>query len=255
MRLRHRKRHSRRIRQRGLESFRAEIAALGPFLRDRVGELQDWEQISLLTVAVDRLSRWSRPGLLCIGDAAHAMSPIGGVGINLAIQDAVATANILGPKLLQRTPSESELYAVQQRRNFPTRATQGLQIVIQKNVIRLVLGSAKPLTLPWPLKLLRRWPILRRIPARVIGVGFQRGINPCSFLNHRRADGELTPTCPDGIPRMPKRLSWRSSCLGFSGPNIFQKAGCSLNVARSSCWTEWELISALPLPVAIHDRF
>ncbi len=83
----------------------------------------------------------------------------------------------------------------------------------------------------------------------------QRGINPCSFLNHRRADGELTPTCPDGIPRMPKRLSWRSSCLGFSGPNIFQKAGCSLNVARSSCWTEWELISALPLPVAVHDRF
>src|SRR5207244_7747994 len=85
------------IRRRGLESFREEIAALAPFLRDRTGELQDWEQISLLTVAVDRLSRWSRPGLLCIGDAAHAMSPIGGVGINLAIQDAVATANILGP--------------------------------------------------------------------------------------------------------------------------------------------------------------
>jgi len=161
------------IRRRGLESFRDEIAALAPFLRDRTGELQDWEQISLLTVAVDRLSRWSRPGLLCIGDAAHAMSPIGGVGINLAIQDAVATANILGPKLLQGTPSESELYAVQQRRNFPTRATQGLQIVIQNNVIRRVLGSAKPLTLPWLLKLLRRWPILRRIPARVIGVGFR----------------------------------------------------------------------------------
>ena len=161
------------IRRRGLESFRDEIAALAPFLRDRVGELQDWEQISLLTVAVDRLSRWSRPGLLCIGDAAHAMSPIGGVGINLAIQDAVATANIVGPKLLQRTPSESELYAVQQRRNFPTRATQRLQILVQNNVIRRVLGSAKPLTLPWPLKLLRRWPILRRIPARVIGVGFR----------------------------------------------------------------------------------
>jgi len=161
------------IRRRGLESFRAEIAALAPFLRDRVGELQDWEQISLLTVAVDRLSRWSRPGLLCIGDAAHAMSPIGGVGINLAIQDAVATANIIGPKLLQRSPAESELHAVQQRRNFPTRATQGLQIVIQNNVTRRVLGSAKPLTLPWPLKLLRRWPILRRIPARIIGIGFR----------------------------------------------------------------------------------
>src|SRR5438874_5808848 len=117
------------IRRRGLESFREEIAALAPFLRDRTGELQDWEQISLLTVAVDRLSRWSRPGLLCIGDAAHAMSPIGGVGINLAIQDAVATANILGPILRQRTPSESELHAVQKRRNFPTRATQRLQIL------------------------------------------------------------------------------------------------------------------------------
>src|SRR5438132_4097664 len=161
------------IRRRGLESFRDEIAALAPFLRDRTGELQDWEQISLLTVAVDRLSRWSRPGLLCIGDAAHAMSPIGGVGINLAIQDAVATANILGPMLRQRTPSESELHVVQQRRNFPTRATQRLQILVQNNVIRRVLGSPKPLTLPWPLKLLRRWPILRRIPARVIGVGFR----------------------------------------------------------------------------------
>src|SRR5947199_2276217 len=200
MRLRDRQRHSRPTRQRGLESFRAEIAALAPFLRDRVGELQDWEQISLLTVAVDRLSRWSRPGLLCIGDAAHAMSPIGGVGINLAIQDAVATANILGPKLLQRTPAESELYAVQQRRNFPTRATQRLQIVIQNNVIRRVLGSAKPLTLPWPLKLHRRWPILRRIPARIIGVGFRpehvktpqvrtAGSGEATrvrFLNHRR---------------------------------------------------------------------
>jgi 2-polyprenyl-6-methoxyphenol hydroxylase-like FAD-dependent oxidoreductase len=161
------------IRRRGLESFRGEIADLAPFLRDRVGELQDWGQISLLTVAVDRLSRWSRPGLLCIGDAAHAMSPIGGVGINLAIQDAVATANIIGPKLLQRTPAESELHAVQQRRNFPTRATQRLQILVQNNVIRRILGGAKPLTLPWPLKLLRRWPILRRIPARVIGVGFR----------------------------------------------------------------------------------
>ena len=99
-----------------------------------------------------------------------------------------------------------------------------------------------------------RLPSRAREDSRSSNCG-QRGINPCSFLNHRRADGELTPTCPDGIPRMPKRLSWRSSCLGFSGPNMFQKAGCSLNVARSSCWTELELISALPLPVAVHDRF
>jgi 2-polyprenyl-6-methoxyphenol hydroxylase-like FAD-dependent oxidoreductase len=161
------------IRQRGLESLRQEIAGLAPFLRDRVEELRDWKDISLLTVAVDRLSRWWRSGLLCIGDAAHAMSPIGGVGINLAIQDAVAVANILGPKLQHNIPSESDLQSVQRRRNFPTRATQRLQIIVQNKVIRRVLGRSKSLTLPWPLKLLRRWPILRRIPARFIGVGFR----------------------------------------------------------------------------------
>jgi len=161
------------IRQRGLASLREEIAKLVPFLRDRVDELRDWKDISLLTVAVDRLQRWFRSGLLCIGDAAHAMSPIGGVGINLAIQDAVAAANILGTKLLQGTPSESELHAVQRRREFPTRATQRLQLVIQNNVIRRVLGSSKPLSLPWILKLVRRWPLLRRIPARLIGIGFR----------------------------------------------------------------------------------
>ena len=160
------------IRQRGLASFREEIAKLAPFLRDRVDELRDWKDISLLTVAVDRLQVWFRSGLLCIGDAAHAMSPIGGVGINLAIQDAVAAANILGTRLLQGTPSESELHAVQRRREFPTRATQRLQLVIQNNVIRRVLGSSKPLSLPWILKLVRRWPLLRRIPARLIGIGF-----------------------------------------------------------------------------------
>jgi len=161
------------IRQKGISLFREELAAFEPFLSDRVEELRDWKDVSVLTVAVDRLSQWSRPGLLCIGDAAHAMSPIGGVGINLAIQDAVATANILGKTLLKRVPSESELQAVQQRRNFPTRATQRLQTTIQNNVIRRVLGSSKPLTLPLPLKLLHRYPILRRIPARVIGVGFR----------------------------------------------------------------------------------
>jgi 2-polyprenyl-6-methoxyphenol hydroxylase-like FAD-dependent oxidoreductase len=161
------------VKKRGLESFRAEVAAFEPFLRDRVGELRDWKDVSVLTVAVDRLSKWSRPGLLCIGDAAHAMSPIGGVGINLAIQDAVATANILGPILLAKVPSESELDAVQKRRNFPTKATQRFQLTIQNNVIRKVLGSSKPLTPPWPLKILRRFPILRRIPARLLGIGFR----------------------------------------------------------------------------------
>jgi 2-polyprenyl-6-methoxyphenol hydroxylase-like FAD-dependent oxidoreductase len=161
------------IRARGLESFRRELAEFEPFLRDRVDELRDWKDVSLLTVAIDRLARWARPGLLCIGDAAHAMSPIGGVGINLAIQDAVATANILGPILLQRAPSLAELGAVQRRRDFPTRATQRMQILAQNNVIRKVLSSRKALTLPWPLKLLRDWPFLRRIPARLVGVGFR----------------------------------------------------------------------------------
>jgi 2-polyprenyl-6-methoxyphenol hydroxylase-like FAD-dependent oxidoreductase len=162
-----------RIRQKGLPAFREDIVELAPFLRDRMDELADWKDVSLLTVAIDRLSQWSRPGLLCIGDAAHAMSPIGGVGINLAIQDAVATANLLGAILLRKTPSESDLRAVQQRRSFPTWATQRLQIAMQDNVIRRVIGSSKSFALPWPLKLLRRWPILRRIPARLVGVGFR----------------------------------------------------------------------------------
>ena len=167
------------IRQRGLKAFHREIAELEPFLKDRVEELRDWKQVSLLTVRVDRLARWFRPGLLCIGDAAHAMSPIGGVGIHLAIQDAVAAANILGPKLRQDNVTECDLQAVQRRRNFPTRATQRFQILIQNNVIRRILGSDKALGVPWVLKLLRRWAILRRIPARVIGLGFRpEHVNP-----------------------------------------------------------------------------
>ncbi len=161
------------IRQRGIENFREEIVRLQPFTRDRVNELRDWEDVKLLTVAVDRLHRWCRPGLLCIGDAAHAMSPIGGIGINLAIQDAVATANILGPKLLRGTPSENDLIDVERRRMFPTKATQRLQIVIQNNVIWPVLGSNQPLSVPWPMHLLQRFPVLRRIPARIVGVGFR----------------------------------------------------------------------------------
>jgi 2-polyprenyl-6-methoxyphenol hydroxylase-like FAD-dependent oxidoreductase len=161
------------VRQRGLAAFREEIASLVPFLRDRVEELRDWKDISLLTVAVDRLTQWSRPGLLCIGDAAHAMSPIGGVGINLAIQDAVAAANLLGPVLLRGTPADHDLRALQNRRMFPTRATQRLQLVVQNNIIRRVLTSTKPLTLPWFFRLFQRFPYLRRLPARVVGIGFR----------------------------------------------------------------------------------
>ena len=161
------------IQKGGIEKFRGQIAKLEPFLSDRVDELRDWNDVSLLTVKVDRLRRWSRPGLLCIGDAAHAMSPIGGVGINLAIQDAVATANLLGAKVAAGTLSDQDLDAVQRRREFPTRATQKLQVVAQNRLIRRVLSRPEPLRVAWPLKLLERWPSLRRIPARVLGLGFR----------------------------------------------------------------------------------
>lgn len=161
------------MRQQGLPAFRQELVRLAPFLENRVEELRDWDDIKLLTVAVDRLRRWFRPGLLCIGDAAHAMSPIGGVGINLAIQDAVATANILGERLRLGTVNEGDLELVQQRRTFPTRATQRLQLIVQNNVIRRVLDTTRPLTPPWPVKLLGRWKFLQRIPARVVGLGFR----------------------------------------------------------------------------------
>jgi 2-polyprenyl-6-methoxyphenol hydroxylase-like FAD-dependent oxidoreductase len=162
-----------RVREKGLAAFRQEIVQLSPFLGERVEELRDWKDISLLTVSVDRLSQWSRPGLLCIGDAAHAMSPIGGVGINLAIQDAVAAANILEPIFMDGRPSEAELAEVQRRREFPTRATQRMQTIVQNHVLARVLRSDQPILLPWPLKLFQRWPFLRRIPARLIGIGFR----------------------------------------------------------------------------------
>ena len=161
------------IRARGIEGFRTELANLEPSLRDRVHELRDWDDVSLLTVKVDRLRKWWRPGLLCIGDAAHAMSPVGGVGINLAIQDAVAAANILAVKLAENKLENSDLAAVQCRREFPTRATQALQSAIQTRVIRRALATSKRLKLPWFLKLVQRIPALRRIPARVIGMGIR----------------------------------------------------------------------------------
>jgi 2-polyprenyl-6-methoxyphenol hydroxylase-like FAD-dependent oxidoreductase len=159
------------IRQKGIEQFRATIAELAPFLKDRVSELHDWSDIKLLTVKVDRLRRWYRPGLLCIGDAAHAMSPVGGVGINLAIQDAVAAANLLAEPLRKAAVTIHDLAKVQRRREFPTRVTQSFQIAIQRRVIGRVLRTTGRTKLPRVLHLLQRWPFLRRIPARLIGIG------------------------------------------------------------------------------------
>jgi 2-polyprenyl-6-methoxyphenol hydroxylase-like FAD-dependent oxidoreductase len=163
------------LRRRGLAEFRAELAGLVPALADRVAEIAGWDDVKLLTVTVDRLERWHRPGLLCIGDAAHAMSPVGGVGINLAIQDSVATANILVPWLTAHDGAvpEAPLARIQRRRTLPTRLTQGMQVLIQNRVITRVLGTERRLALPLPLKLLRRFPVLRRIPARLIGMGFR----------------------------------------------------------------------------------
>jgi 2-polyprenyl-6-methoxyphenol hydroxylase-like FAD-dependent oxidoreductase len=162
------------IHEKGLPGFRKDIAEIAPFLSDRVDELKDWNDIKLLSVAVDRLRQWYRPGLLCIGDAAHAMSPIGGVGINLAIQDAVAAANILAPALRQGNVSNDLLRSVQERRMFPTRATQRLQVFVQDRVVTPALKSKRKISeLPLPLKMLRWWPLLRRIPARILGVGFR----------------------------------------------------------------------------------
>jgi 2-polyprenyl-6-methoxyphenol hydroxylase-like FAD-dependent oxidoreductase len=161
------------LHARGIIAFQKDLAEIAPFMRDRVATLDDWNDIKLLTVVVDHLRRWYRPGLLCIGDAAHAMSPIGGVGINLAIQDAVAAANILVGPLRQGKVTLGDLRKVQRRRTLPTRLTQRLQIFLQDRVISRVLASRRQFTPPLPLRLLRRFPMLRRIPARLIGMGFR----------------------------------------------------------------------------------
>ncbi|HXM20684.1 MAG TPA: FAD-dependent oxidoreductase [Terriglobales bacterium] len=159
--------------RKGIESLRAGMVEIAPFLRDRVGELRDWNDLKLLTVKVDRLRRWCRPGLLCIGDAAHAMSPIGGVGINLAIQDAIATANILAQPFRERAPGVGDLAKVQRRRALPTRLTQKFQVLIQKQVITRVLATSERIELPWPLRRMLRSKFLSRIRGRIVGIGFR----------------------------------------------------------------------------------
>lgn len=159
------------LRQKGIAAFRESIATTAPFVADRVNVLQDWTDVSLLTVQVNRLTQWSLPGLLFIGDAAHAMSPVGGVGVNLAVQDAVAAANILGPKLRAGPLTDDDLAAVQRRRAFPARLTQLIQLAIQNQVVRRVLAADKPLKPALALRLLDAAPLLRRLPARLIGIG------------------------------------------------------------------------------------
>ena len=175
----------RQIRERGLPAFHDDIVKLAAFVADRVAKLQNWEEIKLLTVQVDRLRQWFRPGLLCIGDAAHAMSPVGGVGINLAIQDAVAAANFLADPLRSNLLTTEDLNRVQRRRELPTRLTQQVQLSIQNRFISRVLRENSPLSPPFFLKVLARFPFLRRLPARLIGIGIcpEHVCTPCVRLD------------------------------------------------------------------------
>ena len=152
------------MQTRGLDAFRRQVGAIVPFLRDRVGEIESWEDVKLLTVRVNRLRQWYRGGLICIGDAAHAMSPIGGVGINLAIQDAVAAANMLGPKLLRGGVSVGDLRAVQRRRESAARLTQALQLFIQSKIIGRVLANGKRRSCSGYLGSLDGFPSCRAFP-------------------------------------------------------------------------------------------
>jgi 2-polyprenyl-6-methoxyphenol hydroxylase-like FAD-dependent oxidoreductase len=161
------------LHERGLEEFRRQVSAIVPFLTDRVDEIGSWDDAKLLTVRVNRLRQWYRPGLLCIGDAAHAMSPIGGVGINLAIQDAVATANMLAPKLLHGGVGVHDLRAVQRRRESAARLTQALQLFVQRNIIGRVLANGRAPLLHRLPALVRWLPALPRIPGRLVGLGFR----------------------------------------------------------------------------------
>ncbi|MBO0756998.1 MAG: FAD-dependent oxidoreductase [Bradyrhizobiaceae bacterium] len=161
------------VRQGGLVQFRESVARILPIFHDRVQEITDWDAVKLLTVRVDRLLQWYRRGLLCIGDAAHAMSPVGGVGINLAVQDAVAAANLLYQPLLSGRVGEDDLRGVQQRREFPAWLTQRAQVFIQNRVIAGVLGKPDALKPPLALKMLQHVPFLRRIPARLLGMGLR----------------------------------------------------------------------------------
>ncbi len=161
------------LHDRGLDEFRNQVGGIVPFLRDRVREIAGWSDVKLLSVRLDRLSQWYRPGLLCIGDAAHAMSPIGGVGINLAIQDAVATANMLAGKLAQGQLGVDDLRAVQRRREGAARLTQSLQLFIQRRVIGKVLADGRAPMLRRLPTLLRWLPFLPRIPGRLVGLGFR----------------------------------------------------------------------------------
>jgi 2-polyprenyl-6-methoxyphenol hydroxylase-like FAD-dependent oxidoreductase len=160
------------VKARGLPALLDDIARMAPILKPGLAEVKSWDDVKLLTVAINRLKRWTRPGLLCIGDAAHAMSPIGGVGVNLAVQDAVATANLLASKLANGCPPEDELDAVRRRREFPVRMTQRMQVVAQNNIVSAALKPGnQPLKVPLVVRLITAVPWLQGVTARFVGLG------------------------------------------------------------------------------------
>jgi 2-polyprenyl-6-methoxyphenol hydroxylase-like FAD-dependent oxidoreductase len=160
------------MKARGLEAFRADVVSMAPILKAGMADVKTWDDVKLLTVAINRLTRWTRPGLLCIGDAAHAMSPVGGVGVNLAVQDAVATANLLAAKLLKGCPPEDELDAVRLRREFPVRATQAMQTLVQNRLISVALKPGdQPFKPPLLVRLVNAVPWLQGLTARLLAVG------------------------------------------------------------------------------------
>ena len=159
------------VKREGLAAFRDRVSEIEPFLKDRVGELHSFDDIKLLTVAIDRLRQWHRPGLLCIGDAAHAMSPVGGVGVNLAVQDAVAAANILAEPLRASGVTSVHLAAVQARRAFPMQVIQRMQVIVQNKLLSPALASRERPKPPLVMRLIQWFPVLRRTPARIVGLG------------------------------------------------------------------------------------
>jgi len=160
------------VKARGLDAFRDDVTGMAPILKSGISDVKTWDDVKLLTVAINRLKRWTRPGLLCIGDAAHAMSPVGGVGVNLAVQDAVATANLLAAKLVTGCPSEDELDAVRRRREFPMRMTQAMQVMVQNNIISAALKPGhQPLRVPLFARVVNAVPWLQGITARFVALG------------------------------------------------------------------------------------
>jgi 2-polyprenyl-6-methoxyphenol hydroxylase-like FAD-dependent oxidoreductase len=202
------------LQQSGMDGLRRTIVRIAPYLSDQVEDLQGWDQIKLLSVQINRLRKWHRPGLLCIGDAAHAMSPAGGVGINLAIQDAVATANILTDSLLKGHVTEAMLACVQQRREFPTRVTQRMQITAHK-AFEYVFQHPGDLKAPWQFKAAVRIPGLQHIAGRFVGIGVRpehiRGYQPPPGPGTLKRIAVCTGVAIGVAVRMIRSLRWASA--------------------------------------------